>query len=141
MERSTASEATCSRALLPVVSTLPFLDAPLYVDAPSTDAVAAAVSAAAAAAAAALGNGVTIPLTSAAGMMKLKVMGRALILNGNSNPSQNPSTSPATPTITIPPFRNCNPNVTLTHPPNLNPKPQLFGQGRLPSSGFACLRK
>ena len=74
MEISTASEATCSSALPPVVSTLPFLDAPLAVDAPSTDVVAAAVSAAAAA----LGNGVTIPLSSAAGMMKLKVMGRAL---------------------------------------------------------------
>ena len=137
MEISTASQATCSSALPPVVSTLPFLDAPLSVDASSTDVVAAAVSAAAAA----LGNGVTIPLTSAAGMMKLKVLGRALILNGNSNPSQNPPTSPTTPTITLPPFRNCNPNVTLTHPPNLNPKPQLLRQGRLPSSGFACLRK
>ena len=136
MEISTASEATCSSALPLVVSSLPFLDAPLAFHAPSTDVAAAA-------AAAALGNGVTIPLTSAAGMMKLKVMGRALILNGNSNPSQNPPTSPTTPTITLPPFRNCNPIValTLTHPPNLNPKPQLLRQGRLPSSGFACLRK
>jgi hypothetical protein len=67
MELSTASEATCSSALPPVVSTLPFPDAPLAVDALSTD-VAAAASAA-------LGNGVTIPLTAAAGMMKLKVMG------------------------------------------------------------------
>ena len=66
MELSTASEATCSSAL-PPVSTLPFFDAPLAVDAPSTY-VAAAASAA-------LGNGVTIPLTAAAGMMKLKVMG------------------------------------------------------------------
>ena len=74
MEISTASQATCSSALPPVVSNLPFLDAPLSVDAPSIDVVVAAVSAAAAA----LGNGVTIPLTSAAGMMKLKVMGRAL---------------------------------------------------------------
>ena len=47
-----------------MVSTLPFVDAPLVVDAPST-----------AAAAAALGNGATIPLTAAAGMIKLKVMG------------------------------------------------------------------
>ena len=83
MEISTASEATCSSALPPVVSSLPFFDAPLAVDAPSTDVVAAAVSAvsvvsAVSAAAAALGNGVTIPLTSATGMMKLKVMGRAL---------------------------------------------------------------
>ena len=76
MEISTASEATCSSALPPVVSSLPFFDAPLAVDAPSTDVVAASVSAAVAAAA--LGNCVTIPLTSAAGMMKLKVMGRAL---------------------------------------------------------------
>ena len=57
-----------------MVSTLPFLDALLSVDAPSTDVVAAA-----AAAAAALGNGVTIPLTSAAGMMKLEVIGRVKV--------------------------------------------------------------
>ena len=74
MEISTASEATCSSALPPVVSTLPFLDAPLAVDAPSTDVVVVAVSAAVA-----LGNCVTIPLTSAAGMMKLKVMGRVKV--------------------------------------------------------------
>ena len=77
MEISTASQATCSSALPPVVSTLPFLDAPLSVDAPSTDVVAAAVSAdvvaVSAAAAAALGNGVTIPLTSAAGMIIKKI--------------------------------------------------------------------
>ena len=77
MEISTASQATCSSALPPVVSTLPFLDAPLSVDAPSTDVAVPAVSAAVAAAA--LGNCVTIPLTSAAGMMKLKVMGRVKV--------------------------------------------------------------
>ena len=57
------------------MSTLPFLDAPLSVDAPSTDVVAAAVSSADVA----LGNGVTIPLTSAAGMMKLNVIGRVKV--------------------------------------------------------------
>ena len=75
MELSTASEATCSSAL-PPVSTLPFLDAPLAVDALSTD-VAAAASAA-------LGNGVTIPLTAAAGMIKLKVMVRLRLRLGKS---------------------------------------------------------
>ena len=59
------------------MSTLPFLDAPLAVDAPATDvaaaAVAVAVAVAVAAAAAALGNGVTIPLTSAAGMIIKKI--------------------------------------------------------------------
>ena len=70
MEISTASEATCFSALPPVVSTLPFLDATLAVDAPSTDVVVpAAVSAAAAAA---LVNCVTIPLTSAAGMINFE---------------------------------------------------------------------
>ena len=68
MEISAASEATCSSAPPPVASTLPFVDAQLSADAPSTDVVAAA-------AAAALGNGATIPFTAAAGMMKLKVMG------------------------------------------------------------------
>ena len=76
MEISTASQATCFSAPPPLVSTLPFLDALLAVGDPSTDVFAAAVSAAAAAA---LGNGVTIPLTSAAGMMKLKVMGRVKV--------------------------------------------------------------
>ena len=95
MEISIASQATCSSDLPPVVSTLPFFDAPLSVDAPSTYVVVpAAVSAAVAAA---LGNGVTIPLTSAAGMMKLKVMGKALILNGKSNPSPNPTHVPHNP--------------------------------------------
>ena len=65
----TTLEATRPSALPPVVNSLPFVDAPLAVDAPST-------TAAAAAAADALGNGVTIPLTAAAGMMELKVMGR-----------------------------------------------------------------
>ena len=73
MEISAASEATCSSAPPPVASTLPFVDAQLSADAPSTDVVAAA-AAVSATAAAALGNGVTIPV--AAGMMKFKVMGR-----------------------------------------------------------------
>ena len=73
MEISTALEATCPSALPPVVNSLPFVDAPLVADAPLA---VGAPSTAAAAAAAALGNGVTIPLTAAAGMMKLKVMGR-----------------------------------------------------------------
>ena len=78
MEISTASEATCSSALPPVVNTLPFLDAKLVVDASST-AVADAAAATTAAAAAALGNGATIPLTAAAGMMKLNVIGRVKV--------------------------------------------------------------
>ena len=95
MEMSTASETTRPSALPPMVSTLPFVDAPLAVDAPSTAVAAAALgngvtipsaaSAAAlgnsvtiplAAASAALGNGVTIPLAAAAGMMELEDMGR-----------------------------------------------------------------
>ena len=93
MEMSTASETTRPSALPPVVSTLPFVDATLAVDAPSATVVAAALgngltiplAAAAAAlgngvtiplASAALGNGVTIPLAAALGMMELKDMGR-----------------------------------------------------------------